>query len=336
MGAASFVQYVQLIYDRNGAANCVSEPSFRAALFGYFSTLKIDFNLPCMTCPVFKCSETGVLFSGCKSIQIDAVSLRCSAQRGGEEQPLFDEPSAASQIIDCKKEHIYDRLFIKGSRTNSRTGKLWVLTQALCKAFLEVPAALSLPGLVEKFGTLADSFQSSEAVTYVAPSIRLIVESLGNNPDMLTRNLANILLRMCNDHAGEILQIINEPEIRFLEDVLRRSEQRSLNVIYLKLRRVSGVRASLVDLVVSALVSVEATSVNSTSGVVITPPIHELLSGMLRISKLEFARAGNDRPVLEATLIPSELRRGNDPSKSGIPFHHFWACYYSETPSPAA
>jgi len=318
MGAATYVKFVQYVYDRNGAGNFVSEPSFRAAIFGYFSTLKIDFNVPCMTCPINKCSETGVLFSACKNIQIDAVSLRCLAQRGGDEQPLFDEPTGTSQTIDCKKEHIYDRLFIKGSRTNSQTGKLRVQTQALCKVFLEVPAALSLPGNIEKFGTLAEQFMSLESVAYVAPSIRLIVESLGRDPDLLTRNLANMLLRMCNDHAGEILQIINEAEIRFLEDVLQRSKQRTLSVMYLQLRRASGIRASLVELVSSALVCVEATAFNHTAGVVITPAIVELLSGMLRIAEFEFARAGNDRSVLEATLIPSELRRENDPSKSGI------------------
>jgi len=321
MGAASFVQLVQLVYDRNCAGNFVSEPSFRGALFGYFSTLKINFNVPCLTCPILKCGETGTLFSACKRIQIDAISLRCLDQKEGMETPLFDEPGESSVVIDCRSEHIYDRMFIPGSRTKSLTGKLRVQAQTLCKLFIDGPGASSISGIMEKYGSLADEFQSLASVNFVSPAIRLILDSFGNQSNQLNRNLATMLLRMCDDHAGEILQIINEPEIRFLEDVLQRSKNGNLSSLYLKLRLTSGIRASLVNLVASALVrveTVEATALHPGLRIKILSPVEELLSGMHRIAQNEFLRAGSDRASIHAAVIPPESRSKNDPSKTGI------------------
>ena len=313
MGAASFVQLIQLVYDRNGAGNFVSEPSFRAAIFGYFSSLKIDFNVPCMACPILKCGETGVLFSACKRVQIDAISLRCLDQKGGAVSPLFDDPVDASTLIDCKNEHIYDRLFFPGSRTKSTIGKLRLKLQALCKLVLDEPMASSFSCVAEKYSTLADEFHTLPSVNYVSPVIRIIVDSLSNPPDLLMRNLATMLLRMCDDHAGEILQIINEPEIRFIEDVLQRAKNGTLSSLYLRLRLVSDIRASLVELVRSALVRVQPGNRDT-----IVPHVEHLLIGMHRMAKDEFLRAGGDRASIEASLIPLASRIKNDPSKTGI------------------
>ncbi len=309
-GSASFVQFVQLIYNHNGAGSFVSEPSFRAALFGYFSTLKINFNKPCITCPVYKCSETGILFSGCQNVQIDAVHLRSKISLDEAGQLSFDEPVPQSPVVDCFKEHIYDRLFIPGSRTMSAVGRLRVRLQACCKKVLEGPFACSTPGVKENFASLPHELESHESVKYIASVSRLVLDSFGQAVTCLQQNVATMLLRMCDDHAGEILQIINEPEIRFLHDALQRSTQGTLSTVYLKMRSTLGVRKSLVDLVVSALVT------EAPSKVVIATPVFDFLTGVHRTAKAEFKRAGQNR--LETAIIPPASRVLNDPSKTGI------------------
>ena len=213
----------------------------------------------------------------------------------------------------CKNEHIYDRLFFPGSRTKSTIGKLRLKLQALCKLVLDEPMASSFSCVAEKYSTLADEFHTLPSVNYVSPVIRIIVDSLSNPPDLLMRNLATMLLRMCDDHAGEILQIINEPEIRFIEDVLQRAKNGTLSSLYLRLRLVSDIRASLVELVRSALVRVQPGNRDT-----IVPHVEHLLIGMHRMAKDEFLRAGGDRASIEASLIPLASRIKNDPSKTGI------------------
>jgi hypothetical protein len=320
-GASSYVQFIELLYNRNNAGSFVSEPSFRDALFGFLSTLKIDFNKPCISCPVYKDSESGVLFSGCKVVQIDAVSLRCKVSKDAESQHPFDDPDSDSDTVNCLGGHLYDRMFFKGS-SKSAVGALRRMAQKLANCVVEekiVPNAASIAALMAPFMPLVPRLSEINEIKCFAPAVGLLVQSLGKPLGMLERNLATMVLRMCDEHAGDILQITNEAEIRFLEDALKRSSQGTISTLYLNLRRTSGVRASLVELVRSSLVTCTSTIGEGNEGLVkglsIRSEVFEFLAGMLSVAKNEFEKAGLNRVD---GVIPSAFRTKNDPSKTGI------------------
>ncbi len=318
-GASSYVQFIELLYNRNNAGSFVSEPTFRDALFGFFSTLKIDFNVPCISCDVFKDSESGVLFSGCKVIQIDAVSLRCKVSKDAENQRPFDDPVVGSSTVDCLGGHLYDRMFFKGPG-KSEIGVLRRMAAKLSNFVLEeklFPDVASTTDFKAPFMPLVPRFTEIDEIKLFAPALGLLVESIGKPIGPLERNLATMFLRMCDEHAGDILQITNDAEIRFLVDVLKRSSQGKLSTVYLHLRRASGVRASVVELVRSSLVRSPCSEADEglAQGLSIRSEIFEFLNGMLSVAKDEFEKAGLNR--LESA-IPSESRTINDPSKTGI------------------
>lgn len=313
-GVSSYVELVELLYIRNRGSNFVSAPSFRDAVFGFFSSLHIDFNTKCLTCRVYKDPTSNVLFSGCPVLQYDAVHLRAKANN--KATACFDAPVEGSPIVDCLNEHIYDRLFIPGSRKND-IGALRSKTKALCKRVQDDPP--SCAATKASFLLLPDAFRAYDRVSYFASSIELLVFALGHPVTTLVRNLANMYLRIVDDHAGEILQIINMPEILFLEDVLNRCKPQGpgLGALYLKLAVLRGVRESLVDLVRSAVQPRDggAAAMQSNPGPVLNEAVLEMLQGMLKAAKREFERAGMDRAD---HVLPLERRPVNDPSKSGI------------------
>ena len=229
--AKSFVNLVREVYARSGSQIAfASEWLFRDAFFSFFSSFKFSFYKPCITCPVLKDQETGAVFTGCPVIGLDAVSLLARSETGVPY--LFDEPTDKSPPVDCRLEHIYDRLFFPGNAT-SVGGKLRVEAEVLCRRILGKPPGK--PDTVD-FGTLEARFSSLPQLEGFSSAIGVLCDAItaegGPQVTNLVRSIADIILCMCNPQ-GEVLQISNLEDAKFIAMVLDKDGLGRLTSVFL-------------------------------------------------------------------------------------------------------
>lgn len=311
--SASFTEYIQRTYERNGAKSFVSAVTFRAAFFGYASLLDIAFNKPCPACPINRDPRTGVLYSACPIVGYDAVTLRCKTGGVG-----FSDAAPDAPVVDCGNVRIYDRLFFSGSAKNSESGRLRTQVAKLCSCVLDDYKSKQ----PEAFSGLPLQLESFENLKPYAPIVELLCSSLvARSGSKMLENAATFLSMMANEQ-GEILQITNSSEITFLDDVLRRHEAgNGLSHLYCREKQWFDVRRSLVELVDSALRCVSMDDAACPASFVLDDSVASMLYGIHIAAEVAFAKA---RKHVIPPPIPEELRQPADPSRTGcaINFTH--------------
>lgn len=305
-GIASFVAYIQMQYERNQAGSFVSEPVFRDAFFGYMSLLDIDFNKPCPSCVVRKDRRTGVLYSSCPVIGYDAVSLR---SKGGDVRAI-DEVEEGAPEVDCENAHIYERLFIPGSRTKSETGRLRVKLAALCAAIRR--SYRSKMG--ENFAELPAQLGAQPSLSHYAPAVVLMCESVASGSGSLMIERISAFFELMTNEQGEIFQIANVAEVRFLSEVVSLCEA-GTGVDHFFLRRQLDVRKSLVDLVKYSLVQMQPAGPGAHILVTVHAAVLAMLQGLLEATEIEFAKV---RKLRVLPPIPAAERKPANPAQTGI------------------
>ena len=308
----SFVNLVREVYARCGSQIAfASDWLFRDAFFSFFSSFKFNFNKPCITCPVLKDRETGAVFTGCPVIGLDAVSLLARSETG--EPYRFDEPTAKSPPVDCRLEHIYDRLFFPG-KAASVGGKLRVEAEVLCKLILGKPTGKH--DTVD-FGTLEARFSSLRQLEGFSSAIGLLCDATsaegGPQVTNLIRSVADIILCMCNPQ-GELLQISNLEDAKFIAIVLEKDASGTLTSVFLDKHKLSSnIRGSIAEL---ARAGLEARGPSGKVGLnsVVTTLLCEIMKTTRRA--LRQSKLGPDLPP-----IPPDERELNDPSVTLLAFN---------------
>jgi hypothetical protein len=305
--AKSFVHLVREVYARCGSLIAFSsEWLFRDAFFAFFSSFKANFNRPCITCPVLRDRETGAVFTGCTVLGLDAISLLSRSDPG--ETYRFDQPTAKSTSVDCRSEHIYDRLFFPG-KVASVVGKLRLEAEVLCRRILRKPPP---PGKLTEvdFGSLAGRFASIPQLEGFSSAIGVVCDAivgsgLGQPVTNLARSIADIILCMCNPQ-GEVLQISNLEDAQFIATVLEKDGSGTLTSVFLEKSKISSnIRGSIAEL---ARAGLEA----SPSGVVrLNSVVKTMLCAIMKTTQraLRQSKLGPDLPP-----IPPGERELNDPS----------------------
>jgi hypothetical protein len=312
--AMSFVSLVQAFYTRNNNnRSFVSEPTFRDAFFGYMSLKKINLNQRCIQCPVYKDPDTGVLYSGCKIVGYDCVTLHTKKD---EDSSQFYEPTADSPTVNCKKVHIYDRLFFPG-KLKSDIGQLRVETESLALCVQEKRS--KVPNDCE-FETLADRISLHSVIQLFAPAVRLVALEVcaradldhNENYSILAMRIADVLVAMCNPQ-GEVFQVANFEEAHFCLEALRLEAAGELKPSFLQAELEKNVRASIVEVVRAGLLPIHTPGEESIFR------LNEAVKSMLtRIHKTSFEHLRKAVKAPKLPIIPKAQRKRPNPARDGI------------------
>ena len=235
--AQSFARLVREIYHRSGSEKrFLSDPLFRDCFFAYQSSFADKFNVPCITCPLMKCPETGEIYTDCKVIGLDAVSIRMQ-KNDTKEEYHFNAPVPESPTVDVRRDHIYDRLYFPGPE-KSAVGELRIEVAELCRKVLRnsplVKGEFDFLTLAQRFAEQQQTEAFSGAVALIASSLPEAGPRLpqGRSEANLVRRMATFLLMLCNPQA-EILQVTNLEEAEFCAQVLRRDTESLLSASFL-------------------------------------------------------------------------------------------------------
>jgi hypothetical protein len=321
-GAKSFARLLQEVYRRsNSERPFSSDPIFRDAFFAYQSSFDETFNVPCITCPVQKCPETGVLHSGCKVIGLDAVSLLCNTDSG----PAFhlSVPTDNSPEVDCRNDHIYDRLYIAGP-AKSATGKLRIELGELARKVLKTDPLVR--GDYD-FATLAARFGEILQVAAYAQAVELLsstVDGALGAENKLSRQIASFFVLVCNPQA-EVLQVTNLEETQFCVKVLEKEKDGTLTVVFLDEQlHFRNIRATIVEVVRAGLQRNLAPGAAAGGGlgsggqIVLNGIVKSLLCAIISTSKRALRVA---KEAADLGVIAAEKRTAPNPSATLLGFH---------------
>jgi len=309
--ASSFVDLMEGIYSRNGSGGFVSEPTFRDAFFAYFSMFDIDFNTRCLTCPVVKDPETGVLATTCKVIGYDAVTLMSKRDKSPYN---FNAPSGDGEVdYNCKDERTYNRLFFPGSE-NSAIGMIRKDMAYLCSLVLASVKSTDAAeaAALTKLGTLCARIRAEPRIEAFESPAALLVAAIKGPRTVLIRCLATVFLCMCN-LQGEVLQISNVEEASFLAQALRREKDGTLSALFLAQKRGENIRSSIVELLCASVVRPSGQADDQVLR--LRDDMKIFFGAIIKETAGALRKARNDGLL---PPIPPEERKPANPSETGL------------------